>query len=307
MPRRRRPEEPENHERWLVSYSDFITLLLALFVVMYAISHVNEGKYRVVAGSLVTAFGNQPNRQPITIITPDSLPQMPKPVRDPLSASMDDLRGELRGELRGDPMRDYLVAKKARRVAEAQRRQQENMEVIARDVMAAFDPLLKNGRVRVSQSSVGVRVEIDASVLFAPGQAVLQEESNRVLGSVAQVLKNIDHAIQVEGHTDNIPIVTERFPSNWELSAVRASSVVRLLIGNGVDAARLTAVGYGDTRPLEPNDSEEGRKHNRRVTVMILSAPSGTSADMLSDTPPMTADTADTTDTADPASEISSI
>jgi chemotaxis protein MotB len=254
MSRKRRPEEHENHERWLVSYSDFITLLLALFVVMYAVSHVNAGRYRAVAGSLVAAFGNQPNQlnpQPIATMAPDALP----PIHGPM----------------GDSTGDYLIAKRARRAAEAQRRQQEKMEIIARDVMAAFDPLLKNGQVRISQSNLGVRVEIDASLLFAPGQAVLQEESSRVLESVAQVLKNVDHAIQVEGHTDNIPIVTEKFPSNWELSAVRASSVVRLLIDNGVEAVRLTAVGYGENRPLEPNDSEEGRKHNRRVTVMILS------------------------------------
>jgi chemotaxis protein MotB len=278
MSRKRRPEEHENHERWLVSYSDFITLLLALFVVMYAVSHVNEGRYRAVAGSLVAAFGNQPNQvnpQPIATMTPDALP----PVRGPM----------------GDSTGDYLIAKKARRIAEAQRRQHEKMEIIARDVMAAFDPLLKNGQVRISQSNLGVRVEIDASLLFAPGQAVLQEESSRVLESVAQVLKNVDHAIQVEGHTDNIPIVTEKFPSNWELSAVRASSVVRLLIDNGVEAVRLTAVGYGENRPLEPNDSEEGRKHNRRVTVMILSTALDTPANRSyqTQTPPDTADAAE--------------
>jgi len=259
---RRKPEERENHDRWLVSYSDFLTLLLALFVVMYAISQVNEGKYKVVAGSLVTAFGNQPNqlnRQSITTVTPDSLP-----IRDTVKRPID--------RSTGDSMGDYLIAKKARRIAEAQRRQQEKMEIIARDVIAAFDPLLRNGQVRVVQSDLGVRVEIDASLLFAPGDARLQEESSKVLESVAQVLKNTDHAIQVEGHTDNIPIVTEKFPSNWELSAVRASSVVRLLIASGLGATRLTAVGYGENRPLESNDSEEGRKHNRRVTVMILSA-----------------------------------
>jgi len=278
MSRKRRPEEHENHERWLVSYSDFITLLLALFVVMYAVSHVNEGRYRAVAGSLVAAFGNQPNQlnpQPIATMAPDALP----PIHGPM----------------GDSTGDYLIAKRARRAAEAQRRQQEKMEIIARDVMAAFDPLLKNGQVRISQSNLGVRVEIDASLLFAPGQAVLQEESSRVLESVAQVLKNVDHAIQVEGHTDNIPIVTEKFPSNWELSAVRASSVVRLLIDNGVEAVRLTAVGYGENRPLEPNDSEEGRKHNRRVTVMILSTALDTPAhrSYQTQTPPDTADAAE--------------
>ena len=295
---RRKPEERENHDRWLVSYSDFLTLLLALFVVMYAISQVNEGKYKVVAGSLVTAFGNQPNqlnRQSITTVTPDSLP-----IRDPVKRPID--------RSTGDSMGDYLIAKKARRIAEAQRRQQEKMEIIARDVIAAFDPLLRNGQVRVVQSDLGVRVEIDASLLFAPGDARLQEESSKVLESVAQVLKNTDHAIQVEGHTDNIPIVTEKFPSNWELSAVRASSVVRLLIASGLGATRLTAVGYGENRPLESNDSEEGRKHNRRVTVMILSA-SDTPVGRSYRTPPDTElDMADTIeDMSAPSGIVSSI
>ena len=295
---RRKPEERENHDRWLVSYSDFLTLLLALFVVMYAISQVNEGKYKVVAGSLVTAFGNQPNqlnRQSITTVTPDSLP-----IRDTVKRPID--------RSTGDSMGDYLIAKKARRIAEAQRRQQEKMEIIARDVIAAFDPLLRNGQVRVVQSDLGVRVEIDASLLFAPGDARLQEESSKVLESVAQVLKNTDHAIQVEGHTDNIPIVTEKFPSNWELSAVRASSVVRLLIASGLGATRLTAVGYGENRPLESNDSEEGRKHNRRVTVMILSA-SDTPVGRSYRTPPDTElDMADTIDDMSaPSGIVSSI
>ncbi len=157
---RRKPEERENHDRWLVSYSDFLTLLLALFVVMYAISQVNEGKYKVVAGSLVTAFGNQPNqlnRQSITTVTPDSLP-----IRDPVKRPID--------RSAGDSMGDYLIAKKARRIAEAQRRQQEKMEIIARDVIAAFDPLLRNGQVRVVQSDLGVRVEIDASLAIRSGR-----------------------------------------------------------------------------------------------------------------------------------------
>ena len=144
------------------------------------------------------------------------------------------------------------------------------MENIAHQIMAAFDPFLANGKVRVSRSSMGVPVEIDASLLFAPG-ARRAARFGRGAGSGRPCLKNIDHAIQVEGHTDNLPIETERFPSNWELSAVRASSVVRLLIAKGVSPARLTAAGYGETRPLEPNDSEEGRRRNRRVTVMVSS------------------------------------
>jgi chemotaxis protein MotB len=247
MPRRHRPEEHENNERWLVSYADFITLLLALFVVMYAISQVNAGKHRVLAESLTRALDAQPDRN--MVVAP------PVPLPDPIA-----------------PGGDLQAIKKARHFAEAQRRQQERMEAIAHDIMSTFASLVENGQVRVIQNNRGLGVEINASVLFAPGQAVVEENSSKLLEAVALVLKNDDYAIQVEGHTDNIPI-TEKFPSNWELSAVRASSVVRLLIDNGVDATRLTAVGHGENRPVDSNDREEGRARNRRVTIMILSTP----------------------------------
>lgn len=252
MTRRYRTEEHENHERWLVSYADFITLLLALFVVMYAISQVNEGKYRKLTESLASAFDAHPDRRNI-VVPPPASAAVPEPVPVP---SIDDRQ----------------TIKKARHFAEAQRRQQERMEAIAHDIMSTFAPLVESGEVRVIQSNLGLGVEINASVLFAPGQADVQENSSKLLEAVALVLKNDDYAIQVEGHTDNIPI-TGKFPSNWELSAVRASSVVRLLIDNGVEAMRLTAVGHGDNRPVDSNDREEGRMRNRRVTVMILSSP----------------------------------
>jgi chemotaxis protein MotB len=255
MARKRKLEERENHERWLVSYADFITLLLALFVVMYAVSQLNEGKYQRVAGSLGTAFGAQPDRRSTAVIKLEPAPS--SPVREPSEE-------------------EDRAIKKMRLLTEAQRRQQEAMEVIARDVVAAFQPfnsLIENGQVRVIPSSRGLAVEINAKVLFAPGQAVLEQNSARVLEAVAQVLKDNDYPIQVEGHTDSIPIVTDKFPSNWELSAVRASSVVRLLIASGVEAERLTAVGYGENRPVDSNDTEDGRMRNRRVTVMILSNP----------------------------------
>ena len=267
MPRRHRPEEHENHERWLVSYADFITLLLALFVVMYAASRLNDGHYdQLLAGSFVSAFGAQPNGSDKSVLTPDVI--LPKRARKtaPIMASTLPTPD------------DELVVRKARRFVEAQRQQKDQMDVIAREIIAAFGSLVEDGQVRVIHSNLGLGVEINASVLFSPGQALLQQDSSKVIEAVAQVLKNDSHAIQVEGHTDNIPIITEKFPSNWELSAVRASSVVRLMIGNGVDATRLTAAGYGENRPVGSNDTEEGRMRNRRVTIMILSGLPDTSA-----------------------------
>ncbi len=125
--------------------------------------------------------------------------------------------------------------------------------------------------MRVTQNSLGITVEINASVLFSPGQAKLAENSNLALQAVAHVIKEHEHEIHVEGHTDNLPIHNESFPSNWELSTARASSVIRLFVENGVEANRFTAIGYGENRPIETNETPEGRKRNRRVAVMILS------------------------------------
>lgn len=233
--------QSDNHERWLVSYADFITLLFAFFVVMYAMSSVNDGKYRVLSNSLGYAFGN------IAAI----------PDRPPIDAQ---------------PPAQLKSQQIAARKNASQRRQQLRMRDMAGDIMKVLAPLVKDGRVRVTQSSRGITVEINASVLFAPGQAMLADNSSHTLRAIAQVVKDHEHEIQVEGHTDNVPIRTVNFPSNWELSTARASSVVRLFIDSGVDARRLTALGYGENRPVESNDMPGGRARNRRVTVTVLSA-----------------------------------
>ena len=158
------------------------------------------------------------------------------------------------------------------RAAEAAiRRERETMTAIARSLLKALAPLVSEGKVRVTQTARGVSVEINASVLFAPGEAKLSAQSDQALTAVAQVLKEDAHAIQVEGHTDNIPISNAAFPSNWELSSVRASSVVRLFLENGIAESRLVAVGHGSNQPVGSNDTPEGRLRNRRVQLMILS------------------------------------
>lgn len=245
MARRKFEEEHENHERWLVSYADFITLLFAFFVVMYAISSVNESKYRVLSESLGSAFGKQGPALPGPPVAPDVNPAMlPTHIKPVI-----DKKGSL-----------------------ALRREREDLTGLARGIQKALAPLVAQGQVRVTQTPRGISVEINASVLFAPGDASLSHESIQALKAVASVLKEDTHAIRVEGHTDNVPISTPFFPSNWELSAVRASSVVRLFVENGIAEDRLVAVGYGATRPVASNDTPEGRLRNRRVQLMILSS-----------------------------------
>jgi len=247
MSRRRKKieDEHENHERWLVSYADFITLLFAFFVVMYAVSSVSEGKYRVLSDSMSSAFGGR-----ISL----------------LSAS----KGT---EQAASPAFELPLTMHKRRVAEAAvKREREQMKAVTQHLISSLAPLIEQGQVHVMQTARGITVEINASVLFAQGEARLSDEASNTLAAVARVMKNQLFPMQIEGHTDNVPISNPYFPSNWELSAVRASSVVRLFIENGIAEKRLTAIGYGDTRPVSSNDTAEGRLRNRRVQVMILSA-----------------------------------
>jgi len=246
MARKKYEEEHENHERWLVSYADFITLLFAFFVVMYAISQVNEGKYKILATSLISAFGKAPiSTAPVIVQVAGVGPQQASSPKIPIMPTPHN--------------------------NDALRHEKERMTGMARDIMQVLAPLVQQGKVRVTQTSIGVNVEINANVLFAPGDAKLSTESEQTLTAIAQVLKEDDHAIQIEGHTDNSVINTALYPSNWELSAVRASAVARLFNNQGIVEGRLTAVGHSSNQPVDTNDTPEGRLRNRRVDVMILS------------------------------------
>lgn len=239
MARRVRYKEHENHDRWLISYADFITLLFAFFVVMYAISSVNESKYQMFSASLTSAFGKQ-------IVKSEAI--VPTSEQDLLLKSLVD-----------------------RRNAKLAEQQQEAMQDIAKKINQVMNALVKNGQVSVMQTNRGVAVEINASALFNQGDAVLQGGAINTLAEVAKVLEQVDLAIEVEGHTDDIPINTQQFPSNWELSSARASSVVRLFIGHGLMSRHLKAIGSAANYPVTSNDTAEGRARNRRITVTILS------------------------------------
>ncbi|MCB1885973.1 MAG: flagellar motor protein MotD [Rhodocyclaceae bacterium] len=248
--RRHSEEEHENHERWLVSYADFITLLFAFFVVMYAISSVNEGKYRVLSDSMVQAFRSiDANVRGSQIVVPPTImssTQAGPPAAQPT------------------PPKDTVLEAKREQLS-------KKMRNVADDIRRVLEPLTRDGQVRVTEGAHGITVEINASVLFPVGEALIGGEASRSLTAVAQVLAGAEFPITIEGHTDDVPISTPRFPSNWELSAVRASSVVRLFVEAGVAPWRLTAAGYGDQRPVAENDTETGRARNRRVTLLIES------------------------------------
>ena len=236
--RRRIAYDHDNHDRWLISYADFITLLFAFFVVMYGISAVSESKYRLLAGSLGAAFGNRATQATVQQPAPAPLP----------------------------PDQTPRTLKQQQAIEE-----QAHMTEVASTLLDVLAPLVKEGMVRVTQSRRGVSIEINANVLFEPGRSELDPASLEVLRAVADTLKNEPFKLEITGHTDVVPISNSVFASNWELSAVRASSVVRLLADSGIAPVRLLAIGREASKPIAGNDTEEGRARNRRVELMILS------------------------------------
>lgn len=251
MARRRRYEEPENHDRWLVSYADFITLLFAFFVVMYSISSVNDGKYRVLSETLESVFSQSTRSE-----NPIQLGELS--------------RGQ--GELTAAPgLPDFSVSDLELPELPAQPPSDlTTIEALSTQLNSALATLIDDEDVIIRQVGDWLEVEIKSSFLFASGDARLSRAAVPVMGQIADVLSPVANPIQVEGFTDNQPISTARFPSNWELSAARAASVVNLMDRFGVDPRRMSAVGYGEYKPIADNDTEQGRQKNRRVVLVVL-------------------------------------
>lgn len=275
MARRHRHEEHQNHEAWAIPYGDLITLLLAFFVVMYAMSSVNEGKYRVLSDSLVAAFRGAPRTlEPIqvgektqgsgadihmTIVQQAMLEGQPREMLAPIAdAPM----------MRQGMAQSPDSAQSAEAVASAA--EAAALENVAREVEQAMESLIEKDLIVVRRHGLWVEVEIRTDILFPSGVATLAPNAVTVLDQLADTLAPFPNPIRVEGHTDNLPINTRAFPSNWELSAARAASVVHLFTRAGLAAERLAVIGLGEHRPIQPNDTPEGRNANRRVVLVIL-------------------------------------
>ncbi|MBI3560791.1 MAG: flagellar motor protein MotD [Gammaproteobacteria bacterium] len=239
-------DEHSSKDRWLVSYADFITLLFGFFVVMYAISSVNEGKYRVLSDTMVAAFNTPPKSlEPV---------QVGKPIEN-FAPQPDAL---------GVPKPIHLEPPKPVELPS------QHMIKIAEQLTASLKPLIDKDLIKVNRNNLWVEVEINTSILFSSGSADMEEEAFAPLSKLAMVIKDLPNYVDVEGHTDNFPIKNAVYPSNWELSAARAASVVHLFVKQGVAPERLSAIGYGEYRPIGDNNSIDGRRANRRVRVVIL-------------------------------------
>ncbi len=288
--RHQQHEEHLNHEAWAIPYGDLLTLLLAFFVVMYAVSSINEGKYRVLADAMAAAFGGTPRTiAPIqlghqqlrgsafdrpSIATPGAKaagPAAPPPVEVKVVHQVLDL------PTFAHAWRKPTQGKGSGASGDSEGRG-EQLRVLGDRLQQALSGLVRRKLVTVRRARTYLEVEIQSDVLFASGVAVPDAKARATIAEIAKILRGEPNAVRVEGYTDNKPLHTWQFNSNWELSAARAASVVHEMIAHGVAPGRLAVVGYGEQQPVADNATVEGRNANRRVLLVILSAPQGVDA-----------------------------
>ena len=246
MARKEEHEKEPNHERWLVSYADFITLLFAVFVTLYAMSQTDKKKIEEVVESMRDSFGyskSSPASKPSVIEsgTISVVPGMRK-ISQP---------GSRRARSKGGDQ-DFRATKAS---------------------IEAY--LMKTGaqsKVSVTVNQRGLVVSLKEAGFFDSGSATLKQSSFALLNDVVESLASYSNGVRVEGHTDDVPISSHAFPSNWELSTARATNVVQYLIKqDDFEPSNISATGYGEYRPIAENDSDEGRRKNRRVDLVLLS------------------------------------
>jgi chemotaxis protein MotB len=249
-------EEHVNHERWLISYADMITLLMALFVVMWSMANVNTTKYEALSISLKEAFSGRILDGGERVLRPGNQQSSEQPAPEPPFPAITPVTESSQGDGRR---------------SDAAEREAEDLRKLERAVneWAEMRGLQHEVQARVARRGLTIRILTDR-ILFASGSAELKPESSRLLDALSRLLKTqVRNPIQIEGNTDNVP-VSGRFPTNWELSTTRATTVVRALIARGVGPGRLAAAGYADRNPIATNATEAGRRRNRRVELVVL-------------------------------------
>ncbi len=236
----------------MVSYADFVTLLFAFFVVMYSISQVNEGKYKTLSDSLGEAFSNKEQQsQALVPIQIGALPTtiQPIPLETPNTAEAEERR-ELSEE----------ILKERRQLSQ-----------VSDQLGQVLTPFIDDKLVSVKKNDYWIELEMNSELLFLSGEAELSKKAIPVLKKIAEVINPLPNMVNIEGHTDNVPIENIKFRSNWDLSSARATSVVHEFVKEGINPLRLSAIGYGEFHPIDDNKVEAGRFNNRRVVLVLMS------------------------------------
>lgn len=254
MALKKEPEKPANHERWLVSYADFITLLFAVFVVLYAMGQTDKKKTEEVIASLQSSFGLASIGAPapkINVIPSKPISIIPS-IKPDISVAPSARSIRAQGRVRADE-KDFRQIKSS---------------------IEAY--LVKQGalnKVSLSITRRGLIVSLKEAGFFDSGQAQIRTDAYELINTISEVMTQYNNPLRVEGHTDNIPINSSQFPSNWELSTARATNGLKYLIKHfDVDPDKISATGYAEFRPVADNATPDGRSKNRRVDLVMLSS-----------------------------------
>jgi len=248
MPRKKQPTH-ENHERWLVSYADFITLLFAFFVVMFATSQTDKAKAQAVSSSVKKALEGESLRSMVAVV----------------------LGGNVENRGQGNAQKDGAGGQKP--VVNVEEKPNSKIVELLPSLQVLSKELeqeIKNGTLQVSMGARGLTISFTQAALFPSGEELIAHDTYPTIQKIAAAIKQIPNPMRLEGHTDDVPIHNSRFRSNWELSAARSIALLELLNSFGVSRERMSIAGYADTAPLEGNDTPEGRQRNRRVDLIIL-------------------------------------
>lgn len=253
MALKKEPEPHVNHERWLVSYADFITLLFAVFVVLYAMGQSDKKKVEEVMQSIQSSFGMATagaNAPKINVIPSQSVTIVPS----------------IKPEVKVNPIGRTRSGQAKSRAEEKDFRQ-------IKTAVEAY--LVKQGaqsKVTLEITRRGLIVSLKEAGFFNSGQATIKPEAYELVNTIAEVMTQYNNPLRLEGHTDDVPISTGQFPSNWELSTARATNGLKYLLRNfDVDASKISATGYAEFRPIADNSTPDGRARNRRVDLVMLS------------------------------------
>jgi chemotaxis protein MotB len=250
MARKKKHEEHVNHERWLVSYADFITLLFAFFVVMFATSQVDKSKAQAVSDSVKKALEGESFNAVVKVILGGTI----------------DHTGAGNAQKKGPGGDKRLAKPDDKKTPPLAVELSPSLDVLTKQLAAE----IKAGKIQISMVPRGLAISFTQAALFPSGEDVIAKDTYPSIQKVAEAMQKIPNPARMEGHTDAIPIHNSRFRSNWELSAARSIALLEALKSYGVDKDRLSIAGYADTNPVEDNNTEEGRAKNRRVDVIIL-------------------------------------
>jgi chemotaxis protein MotB len=254
MSRRRAPEAPENHERWLVSYADFITLMFAFFVVMFASSQTDKAKARAISEAVDKAL-----KEGKSVSVPPAVAKV-------LGGTVDD-KGQGNAMMHG-PGGAQHAAKDEPQVIQ----QQVELVPSLKQLTKQLEAEITAGKIELNLQPRGLVVSLRQATFFPSGADSIDPETYSSIAKIAAALKDIQNPVRIEGHTDSRPIHTVRFRSNWELSAARSIAMMELLATRfDIVRERMAIVGYAETMPAASNDTEQGRAKNRRVDIVILS------------------------------------